>query len=126
MTTEEVKTPSGETPGNPQGETPGNPESQENSSPSKKALDIQRSLMDIQAERNEKDAQQRFGYFSVPYPSTIGDQAYSQNQEYHHKIVDRKVITENRDKKEQSSKQVEYPVCHAYYDAEHNSECQKQ
>ena len=96
MTTEEVKTPSGETPGNPQGETPGNPESQENSSPPKKALDIQRSLMDIQAERNEKDSQQRFGYFSIPYPSTIGDQAYSQNQEYHHKIVDRKVITENR------------------------------
>ena len=71
MTTEEVKTPSGETPGNPQGETPGNPESQENSSPSKKALDIQRSLMDIQAERNEKDEQQRFGYFSVPYPASI-------------------------------------------------------
>ena len=34
MTTEEVKTPSGETPGNPQEETPGNPQSQENSSPS--------------------------------------------------------------------------------------------
>jgi len=88
MTTEEVKTPSGETPENPQ--------SPENSSPSKKAQDIQRSLMEIDAERNERDAQQRFGYFSVPYPSTIGDQAYSQKQEYHHKIVDRKVITENR------------------------------
>ena len=45
MTTEEVKTPSGETPGNPQGETPGNPESQENSSPSKKALDIQADML---------------------------------------------------------------------------------
>ena len=85
MTTEEVKSPEGETPENP----PDN-------SPSKKALDIQRSLMEIDLERKERDEQQRFGYFSVPYPSTIGDQAYSQKQEYHHKVVDRKVITENR------------------------------
>ena len=82
MTTEEVKSPSGETP--------------ENASPSKKQLDIQRSLEEIAAERKEKDEQQRFGYFSVPYPASIGDQAYSQKQEYHHKVVDRKVITENR------------------------------
>ena len=87
MTTEEVKSP--------EGETPENPQSSDNS-PSKKALDIQRSLMEIDLERKERDEQQRFGYFSVPYPSTIGDQAYSQKQEYHHKVVDRKVITENR------------------------------
>ena len=85
MTTEEVKSPEGETPENPS-----------DNSPSKKALDIQRSLMEIDLERKERDEQQRFGYFSVPYPSTIGDQAYSQKQEYHHKVVDRKVITENR------------------------------
>ena len=88
MTTEEVK-PAKE-------ESPENKESPEQQSPTKKALDIQRSLQEIDLERRERDEQQRFGYFSVPYPSTIGDQAYSQNQEYHHKIVDRKVITENR------------------------------
>ena len=88
MTSEEVKSPSGDSDENNQ--------SPQNISPSKKELDIQRSLMEIDNERKERDEQQRFGYFSVPYPSTIGDQAYSQKQEYHHKIVDRKVITENR------------------------------
>ena len=85
MTTEEVR---------PEKEE--NPQAQENSSPTKKSLDIQRSLIEIDNERKERDEQQRFGYFSVPYPSTVGDQAYSQNQEYHHKIIDRKVITESR------------------------------
>ena len=88
MTSEEVKSPSGDSDDNNQ--------SPQNVSPSKKELDIQRSLMEIDNERKERDEQQRFGYFSVPYPSTIGDQAYSQKQEYHHKVVDRKVITENR------------------------------
>ena len=77
-------------------QSPDNNQSAENASPSKKEMDIQRSLMEIDNERKEKDEQQRFGYFAVPYPSTIGDQAYSQKQEYHHKVVDRKVITENR------------------------------
>ena len=77
-------------------QSPDNNQSAENASPSKKEMDIQRSLMEIDNERKEKDEQQRFGYFSVPYPSTIGDQAYSQKQEYHHKVVDRKVITENK------------------------------
>ena len=62
----------------------------------KKEIDIEKSLELIEAERKEKSEMQRFGYFSIPYPSTVGDQAYSQNQEYHHKVVDRKVITENR------------------------------
>ena len=88
MTSEEVKSPSGDSPDNNQ--------SPQDVSPSKKELDIQRSLQEIDNERKERDGQQRFGYFSVPYPSTIGDQAYSQKQEYHHKVVDRKVITENR------------------------------
>ena len=89
MTTEDVKPP--EENNQNQEEKPAE------NSPSKKSLDIQRSLMEIDMERKERDAQQRFGYFSVPYPSTVGDQAYSQKQEYHHKIVDRKVITENPD-----------------------------
>ena len=88
MTSEEVKSP--------EGDTPDNNQSPQSASPTKKEMDIQRSLQEIDNERKEKDEQQRFGYFSVPYPSTIGDQAYSQKQEYHHKIVDRKVITENR------------------------------
>ena len=62
----------------------------------KKQMDIERSLQEIDAERKEKDEQQRFGYFSIPYPSTVGDQAYSQNAEYHHRVEDRKVIIENR------------------------------
>ena len=75
-------------------ESPGeNPQTQEKT---KKQMDVERCLNEIDAERREKDEQQRFGYFSIPYPSTIGDQAYSQNAEYHHKVVDRKVITENR------------------------------
>ena len=65
-------------------------------SPTKKELDIQKSLEQIAQERAEKNTLQRFGYFSIPYPAIVGDQAYSQNAEYHHKVIDRKVITENR------------------------------
>ncbi len=53
-------------------------------------------LKEIEMEREEKMNEQRFGYFSIPYPAIAGDEAYSQNAEYKHKIVDRKVITENR------------------------------
>ena len=63
---------------------------------SRKEEDIQRILKEIAQERDEKDQQQRFGYFSIPYPAIVGDKAYSQNAEYNHKIVDRKVITEKR------------------------------
>ena len=62
----------------------------------KKEMDIEKSLNAIEIERKEKKELQRFGYFSIPYPSTVGDEAYSRNPEYHHKVVDRKVITENR------------------------------
>ena len=51
------------------------------SSPTKKELDIKKSLEQIAQERAEKNEQQRFGYFSIPYPSTVGDQAYSQKAE---------------------------------------------
>ena len=53
-------------------------------------------LEEIEMEREEKMNEQRFGYFSIPYPAIAGDEAYSQNAQYHHKVVDRKVITENR------------------------------
>ena len=66
------------------------------SSPTKKELDIKKSLEQIAQERAEKNEQQRFGYFSIPYPSTVGDQAYSRKAEYNHKVIDRKVIIENR------------------------------
>lgn len=63
----------------------------------KKQRDIEKFLKeDLPIERDEKDKAQRFGYFSIPYPSTVGDQAYSRDAEYHHKVVDRKVITEKR------------------------------
>lgn len=57
----------------------------------------QRTLEKIAREREEMDKMQRFGFFSIPYPSTVGDQAYSRNREFeHHQVVDRKVITEKR------------------------------
>ena len=55
MTTEEVKPP--EENNQNQEEKPAE------NSPSKKSLDIQRSLMEIDMERKERDAQQRFGIF---------------------------------------------------------------
>lgn len=63
---------------------------------SKKQKDIDKILEELPLERKEKQNLQRFGYFSIPYPSTVGDQAYSRSPEYHHKVVDRQVITENR------------------------------
>ena len=63
----------------------------------KKEADVQKSLGDISQERKEMDELRRFGYFSIPYPAIVGDQAYSQKAEYpNHKVVDRKVIIENR------------------------------
>lgn len=56
----------------------------------------QRTLEQISKERSEMENMQRFGFFSIPYPSTIGDQAYSRNKQFHHQVVDRKVITEKR------------------------------
>ena len=56
-----------------------------------------RTLEQIKSERDEMDNMQRFGYFSIPYPAIVGDEAYSQNQEYpNHKVVDHKVIIEKR------------------------------
>ena len=71
-------------------------EDQQDKPKTRKELEIEETLKVIEEDRKEKGNLQRFGYFSIPYPQTYGDQAYSQNQEYHHKVVDRKVITENR------------------------------
>ena len=63
----------------------------------KREQEIARIMEDIEADRNEKDKLQRFGYFSIPYPAIVGDKAYSGAQHYeHHKVVDGKVITEKR------------------------------
>jgi len=63
----------------------------------KREQEIARIMEDIEADRNEKDKLQRFGYFSIPYPAIVGDKAYSRAQQYeHHKVVDGKVITEKR------------------------------
>lgn len=64
---------------------------------SKREETKKRVLEQIAQERNEKDTISRFGYFSIPYPAIVGDEAYSQNQEYqNHKVVDHKVIIEKR------------------------------
>lgn len=63
----------------------------------KKEISIQKAKEDIENERNEKNSLRRFGYFSIPYPATVGDEAYSQKAEYpNHKVEDRKVIIEKR------------------------------
>lgn len=63
----------------------------------KKASNAKKSLEEIQRERGEMDKQQRFGYFTIPYPATCGDRAYSQNKSFeHHRVEGRKVITEAR------------------------------
>ena len=38
----------------------------------------------------------RFGFFSIPPNQIIGDRFYSQKNEFNHKVVDRKVISEKR------------------------------
>lgn len=56
----------------------------------------QKTLARIEQERREMDEVSRFGFFSIPYPQTVGDKAYSTNAEYKHKVEDRKVIIEKR------------------------------
>ena len=56
----------------------------------------QKTLERIDREREEMDVAPRFGFFSIPYPQTVGDKAYSTNAEYKHKVEDRKVIIEKR------------------------------
>ena len=62
---------------------------------SKREESVQKIMEEINQERDEKDRLQRFGFFSIPYPAVIGDKKYSKD-EYHHKVIDHKVITERR------------------------------
>lgn len=62
----------------------------------KREKQIQEILEKIEAERNEMNQMQRFGYFSIPFPAIVGDEAYSHNYEPKHKIVEGKVVTEKR------------------------------
>ena len=63
----------------------------------KKENDIQKQLEQIQADRSEMDQLRRFGFFTIPYPATVGDLAYSAtNEKKTIKLVDGKIKTENR------------------------------
>jgi hypothetical protein len=68
------------------------------SKPSERKLqDIENQKQMIAQDRREWDTLQRFGYFTIPYPATIGDEAYSREKEKkNYKIVDGKIKTENR------------------------------
>ncbi len=41
----------------------------------RKEKDIQKQLEQIQLERKEMDELRRFGFFTIPYPATVGDLA---------------------------------------------------
>ena len=63
----------------------------------RKERDIQKQLEQIKSERNEMDELRRFGFFTIPYPATVGDLAYtSTNQKKNYKLVDGKIVTEKR------------------------------
>jgi hypothetical protein len=56
----------------------------------------QKQLEQIAQDRNEMNELRRFGFFSIPYPATVGDLAYtSTNEKKNYKVVDRQVKTEN-------------------------------
>ena len=67
---------------------------------SKKKSEISPSIKKIMekefADMDEIETQQRFGFFSIIPNNLIGDRYYSMNKEYHHKVVDHKVINEKR------------------------------
>ena len=63
----------------------------------RKEQDIQKQLEQIKNDRNEMDELRRFGFFTIPYPATVGDLAYTTtNQKKNYKIVDGKIIPEKR------------------------------
>ena len=68
-----------------------NPKSQ------RKEQDVQKQIELIESDRNEMDQLRRFGFFTIPYPATVGDLAYtSTNVKKNYKVVDGKVETEKR------------------------------
>ena len=63
----------------------------------RKEQDIQKQIEMIQNDRKEMDQYRRFGFFTIPYPATVGDLAYSAtNQKKNYQIIDGKIKTENR------------------------------
>ena len=63
----------------------------------RKQQDIENQKQMIEQDRNEMDSLRRFGYFSIPYPATVGDEAYSKSrQRKNYQIIDGKIKTENR------------------------------
>ena len=63
----------------------------------RKEKDIQNQLEQIEQDRNEMDHLRRFGFFTIPYPATVGDLAYTKTKEKkNYKIVDGKIETEKR------------------------------
>ena len=63
----------------------------------RKQQDIENQKQMIEQDRNEMDSQRRFGYFSIPYPATVGDLAYTTTKEKkNYQIIDGKIKTENR------------------------------
>lgn len=50
----------------------------------------------IQEQHDEMSKEQRFGYFSLIYPQTVGDEAYSGDKNEMHQIVEGKVVTDKR------------------------------
>ena len=63
----------------------------------RKEQDIKNQIEQIANDRNEMDHYRRFGFFTIPYPATVGDLAYSTtNEKKKYQIVDGKIKTENR------------------------------
>ena len=63
----------------------------------RKEQDIQNQIEQIANDRKEMDHYRRFGFFTIPYPATVGDLAYSTtNEKKTYQIVDGKIKTENR------------------------------
>ena len=63
----------------------------------RKQQDIENQKQMIEQDRNEMDSLRRFGYFSIPYPATVGDEAYTTSrQRKNFQIIDGKIKTENR------------------------------
>ena len=63
----------------------------------RKEKDVEKQLELIQSERNEMDELRRFGFFTIPYPATVGDLAYTRDREKkNYQVVDGKIIIEKR------------------------------
>lgn len=50
----------------------------------------------LKKDEKEITCQSRYGFFSIPYNSTISDGYYSQEALYHHKVINRQVLGERR------------------------------